>query len=127
MPNLLEETKDTLKLYGCTLNDIVWVGIKEGYIPLETFIKHADFEYDDVILGQRVPTDLVVVGKDFIMARKEYSDGDRWEYYSIDVYQKPQKELKIISLISSRWDTLKAGCIDMPRILDDIKTTLKGR
>lgn len=71
---LLEITKECLELNGKTINDIKWVGNQNFHIDINDFIrfsKNLNLEIcrvDSVDLNT-LPTDLVVVGDDFWLAR----------------------------------------------------------
>ncbi|MBE6081491.1 MAG: hypothetical protein E7205_02245 [Tissierellaceae bacterium] len=76
-------------------------------MTLDKFIELADVIYDDGYGSVEVATDLIIVGKDFFMIREEYDGSEWWEYYSMDMFQKPKKELKITKLVGGMEDTLK--------------------
>lgn len=107
MANLLKETKGILKEYGKTLNDIEWIGSEDGYITLETFKVLADVSYDSGYGAAEVAQDLIIVGKDFYMTRGEYDGSEWWNYHSMDLFKKPDNELKVISLTGGMWNSLK--------------------
>ena len=107
MPNLLKETKDVLSGFGKTPNDIEWIGSEDGYITLETFKRLADTNYDSGFGGAEVATDLIIVGKDFYMTRGEYDGSEWWDYHSMDLFKKPDNELKVVRLTNGSWDSLK--------------------
>lgn len=106
MSNLLKETKEVLKERGKTLEDIEWIGSKDGYIALETFTKLADVQYDSGYGAAEVAQDLTIVGKDFYMTRGEYDGSEWWDYHSMDLFKKPDNELKVNRLIGGMWDNL---------------------
>lgn len=107
MTNLLKETIEVLKEHGKTLKDIEWIGSEDGYITLETFKKLADTYYDAGYGAAEVAQDLLIVGKDFYMTRGEYDGSEWWNYHSMDLFKKPDNELKVIRLTSGMWNTLK--------------------
>lgn len=107
MTNLLNETIEVLEKYGKTLEDVVWIGSKDGYITLETFKKLADIEYDNGFGAAEVAQDLIIVGKDFYMTRGEYDGSEWWNYHSMNLFKKPKNELKITRLVGGMWDNLK--------------------
>lgn len=107
MTNLLKETTSVLTEHGKTLGDIEWIGSDDGYITLETFTKLADVEYDAGYGAAEVAQDLVIVGKDFYMVRGEYDGSEWWEYNSMDLFRKPDNELKVNRLVGGMWDSLK--------------------
>lgn len=106
MINLLEETLTVLKRHNKTYEDIVWVGSEDGYIDLEEFKKIANVYYDNGYGSTEIPTDLIIVGKDFFMIRGEYDGSEWWEYYSKDMFKKPKKQLLITRLCGGMWSKL---------------------
>lgn len=107
MKNLLKETVSVLNEHNKTLDNIEWIGSKDGYITLETFKRLADVYYDSGYGAPEVALDLIIVGKDFYMAREEYDGCEWWEYHSMDMFQKPDAELNIIRLTGGLWSSLK--------------------
>lgn len=107
MSNLLKETKELLLSHGKTLDDIEWIGSEDGYITTETFKKFANVNYDSGFGGAEVATDIIIVGRDFYMTRGEYDGSEWWDYHSMDLFKKPDNELKVIRLTNGCWDTLK--------------------
>lgn len=106
MSNLLKETIKDLTEHGKTLEDIIWIGSSDGYITLETFKKLADIEYNAGYGAAEVAVDLVIIGENWYMTRGEYDGSEWWEYHSMDIFKKPENELKIARLVGGMWDTL---------------------
>lgn len=68
LKNLKEETLEVLKFYGKTERDVVWVGsTKTGLkVELNNFWEVAEGTYYDSGYGTaKIPTDLIVAGRDF--------------------------------------------------------------
>ena len=80
--NLKTETIKVLEKHGKTLDDIVSVCGIDFNIPLENFLRYADTEYDSGYGGQEVASDLKIIGKDFIMIRREYDGSESWRFLS---------------------------------------------
>lgn len=78
--NLLKETKRDLMENGKTISDIRWVGTNEVQIPVDVFLALANKEYDNGYGSQHVASDLVVVGDDWWMERREYDGSEWWEF-----------------------------------------------
>ena len=95
MTNLYDETINSLKSEGKSMDDIVWVGCDDFAILLEDFIEVAkQTDYDDTFGCQHIATDLKIVGKDFVMLRKEYDGAEWWEYISF-IHPIPSKTMVI--------------------------------
>lgn len=77
MQNLLEETIQTLRLYGLSEKDIKWVGGDETWFTWEDFKLLANVDYDEDYGGLEVAEDLIIVGEDWWLERNEY-DGREW-------------------------------------------------
>ena len=75
--NLLEETLDVLKKHGKKESDVKWAGSREVKTSWRNFKKIANFEYDNGYGRQRIAPDLLIVGIDFWLSRREY-DGSEW-------------------------------------------------
>lgn len=107
--NLLKETKDLLEKFNKTLDDIKWIGGNNFQISKEQFVKLADIEYDSGYGHQVVACDLILVGADFWLERREYDGSEWWEYEEMP--QKPPEVRKIHTLCGSVagtwWSTLE--------------------
>jgi len=99
--NLLEETKEVLRVWGKKTKDVEWVGTRETYMTWEEFENIADYEYDSGYGGQEINDKLLVVGKDFWLERHEYDGSEWWEYK--EQPQKP-KNHEIVKLKYGMWD-----------------------
>ena len=78
--NLLEKTREELAAHGLTFEDVVWIGMPDREIPVETFMRLANKEYDHSCGGAEVSKDLVVCGTGWWLERCEYDDAKWWEY-----------------------------------------------
>lgn len=79
----LEETKEMLKECGKSPQDVRWCGSYEfGWFSWEEFVKVANFEYDEGFGAQEVARDLIIVGDDFWLERREYDGSEWWEMAS---------------------------------------------
>ena len=100
--NLLKETKQKLNMLGKNLEDIEWFGSPAyGYSDdISLFKNLSNIDYDDGFGAQEVAKDLVIVGKDFWLDRKEY-DGSEWyeEHSSFTIPKKPKKKFIFKRLI----------------------------
>ena len=68
MSSLLDETIEMLKFFDRDLNDILWIGTKNGRITVDTFKKFAIVEINtrnEATLAR----DLIIMGTDFMMVR----------------------------------------------------------
>lgn len=98
MENLLEETKDKLKVCHKTPVDVLWIGTKDGSEAMtwEEFAKIADFDYDEGYGEIEIRPDLVVVGKGWWLERHEYDGSEWWEYKEQPQLQEnPKKPTRI--------------------------------
>lgn len=78
--NLLEETLNKLKLHNKTINDVLWCGCDSFYFDWKTFEENANFDYDDGSGSAKIAQNLVIVGKDFWLERKEDEWAEWWEF-----------------------------------------------
>ena len=65
-------------------------------IDWHDFILLANFEYNSGYGGAEIPSDLIVVGKDFYMTRGEYDGSEWWDYHTQPV--KPENSIKCTKL-----------------------------
>ena len=97
--NLYAETIDKLKEKGKTNLDVLWIGCKDFKIDnFWDIAKHT--KYDNGFGGQEIAPDLVIVGKDFIMSRKEYDGSEGW-IFNITEEPKETKSIKFLSIPSA--------------------------
>lgn len=97
MMNLKEETLAILDAHGKGAKDVRWVGGDDFAIPIDTFWRLADQEYDDGYGAQEVAADLIVVGDDFWLERYEYDGAERWDYKAMP--QKPDRHEDVATII----------------------------
>ncbi len=91
--NLLSETLDCLASCGKNQSDVRWVGSTNyGYFDWEHFVKIADVEYDNSYGATEVAKDLVVVGDDWWLERKEYDGSEWWVFKKLPI--KPQNKIE---------------------------------
>lgn len=115
--NLLQETIKKLKEYQKTERDILWVGSEDfGWFTWEDFKELADTEYNSGHGTQEVASDLLIVGKDFWLERRDYDGAEWWEFKVMPC--KPENYRKPIALTVKQakekfgkdirgWSTLK--------------------
>lgn len=80
MTNLLNETKKVLKEHNKTLKDVVAIQGNDFGITIDKFIALADTEYDAGYGSPKVAEDLLIIGKDWWLERREHNGCERWEY-----------------------------------------------
>ena len=102
--NFKNETLRVLKENNKTIDDIVWIGCERGYIPIDEFFRNADFEYDSGYGAQEVASDIMIVGKTFVMTRGEYDGSEWWEYR--EPVKKPKNKLENYKLTGGMWEEL---------------------
>lgn len=99
MMNLLQETIEILKENGKTKDDIIWFGCKDFQIPIEDFEKLTNVEYHSEHGSVEVALDLIVVGKDLWLERREYDGKEWWEYKQ---FPKTPSIIKKVSKIKGK-------------------------
>lgn len=82
MKNFLQETIEELTENKHNTDEVRWVGSRDGLYSMswEEFRDLADFEYDCGYGCTEIPKDLVVVGDDWWLERREYDGSEWWEY-----------------------------------------------
>ena len=101
--NLLKETIGCINDNGKQTSDVLWVGRnyydwkKEEQIiyknTWDNFCLNANFFYDSGYGRNKIPMDLIVVGKDFWLERHEYDGSEWWEFKTIPVEPEEIREL----------------------------------
>lgn len=101
--NLLKETIECLNDNNKQPSDVLWVGRncydwakKEQVVYKNTwdnFCLKANFEYDAGFGGNEIPMDLIVVGKDFWLERREYDGSEWWEFKTMPVEPEETRDL----------------------------------
>jgi hypothetical protein len=114
MRNLKKETIDLLNNYGYTINDIKWIGTVNFKIPIELFWKLADIDYDNDFGHPEVAMDLMIVGDDWWLERKEYDGNEWWEFC-----QKPNEPKDI-----EKVHCLTMSGLDEPCFIMDLKDAI---
>ena len=104
--NLLSETVDALSNSGKSRSDVRWIGSTNyGYFDWEYFVKIADVEYNDGYGAAEVARDLVIVGDDWWLERKEYDGSEWWDFKKLPI--KPQNKIEPNRLTSTNDRTLR--------------------
>mgnify|MGYP006284353917 FL=1 len=103
MTNLFEETKEFLENADKTPEDVKWIGSKTyGYFNWNQFKEIADEEYYSGYGAQEVASDLVVVGDDFWLERREYDGAEGWSFKEIPT--KPDNHKVPKTLVGGSWE-----------------------
>lgn len=105
MVTFLNETLRTLEDNELDFEDVIWIGSKDGYISKELFLKLADVYYDSGYGAAEIAEDLVIVGDNWWLERREYDGSEWWEFKSLP--SKSKHELKPKRLNGGMWSTLK--------------------
>ncbi len=92
--NLLKETLGILIGNGRKPSDVLWCGSSDfGYFSWEDFAEIADIEYSEGYGSAEIATDLLIVGQDFYLERREYDGSEWWAFKLFPVrpeqYRKP--------------------------------------
>lgn len=80
MTNLKDSTIRAITKHGKTLEDVKWIGCAAYKIPIDKFWEMADREFDAGYGGTEVAEDLIVVGDNWWLERREYDGSEWWEY-----------------------------------------------
>ena len=99
MKNLLKETIENLETNGKLTTDVLWVGNKDIYTTWEDFASKANFDYDNGYGGNKIASDLKIVGKDFWLERAEYDGSEWWEYKEFPAKPGVTRKLKNVENI----------------------------
>lgn len=109
MQNFLQETKNVIRDSGHTVDDVMFIGSRDGEYRLkfDEFSKLADFEYDSGYGGQVIALDMIVYfyDKSYIV-RGEYDGSEWWEYRTPLDYHDTDTH-KPFSNMQGCWDTIK--------------------
>ena len=104
MKNLLQETLDILKSNKKTSQDVKWIGTTEfGKFTWEDFERLADISYDSGYGGNKITSDLVIVGKNWWLERGEYDGAEWWEFKTLP---KAPKINKVPFTLKTGWRDL---------------------
>ena len=98
MKDFLKETTDVLADYGKTLLDIKFFTNGAYNISVVDFIKEAEnFEYDSGFGTNYINDQLVGVGDNFLLIRKEYDGAEYWDYTNLDnSFARPSESKYIV-------------------------------
>lgn len=77
MANLREETINILKSNGKSIQDIEWIGTRNFKVPFDSELNILNIDYYSGYGSAEIMEDLIIVGKDFWLERREY-DGSEW-------------------------------------------------
>lgn len=84
--NFKQETLEELKEYNLTWNDVEFIQTNNFCIKDKNkFLEQMDFDYDDGYGSEYIPTDLVIVGKDWWLERHTYDGSEWWEFKRLPV------------------------------------------
>src|SRR5258708_35603008 len=94
LKNLLQETQDDIANHEKSVQDVQWVGSKDGEysISWEQFTALArNTRYDSGYGGNQIVEDLVVVGADWWLERHEYDGSEWWEFKTLPARKENSK------------------------------------
>lgn len=106
MENFKQETVDVLNKFKKNIEDVKWCGSEEwGYFSIQEFLEIADFDYSSGFGSQKIAKDLLIVGTDWWLERREYDGSEWWEFNTFPL--KPEKANKPKTLCNGgMWETL---------------------
>lgn len=104
--NFLEETKRKLTYHGLDPSSVRWVGSSDGeYVcTWQAFTRISDFEYHNGYGAQEVARDLVIVGDDYWLERREYDGAECWELKRMPVLSPTRVGLSVVGI--GAWDSV---------------------
>jgi len=108
--NMKTELVAVLAQHERTLNDIIWVGGEDYYIPIDNFLELIEAtDYYPGFGWQEVAKDLVVMCNGGWLERQEYDGSEWWEFKTTPV--QPDKCMKVKHLTVQEdgicgWSTL---------------------
>lgn len=108
--NLLKETLRDIAEKGNTIDDIVFIGSKDGRYGCswQEFEVLADFDYNNGFGAAHVASDLIIVFKDAsTMWRYEYDGCEWWNYSNPFELPKSFKSIKNLGGNKHMWDSLQ--------------------
>lgn len=111
MTNLATSVLDKLREHNKTLADVLWAGSEDfGFMFPDDFrLAASNFNFDSGFGGQECPSDLVVVGDDWWLERREYDGSEWWEFKQLPVRPERLLDHKTIRFRyeSDTWFTLQ--------------------
>jgi hypothetical protein len=102
MANLLQETLMELEANQKTIADVKWVGTTKYYFTWEEFCGLADIEYYEGHGAQEVASDLIIVGNDWWLERREYDGAESWDFKSMP--RKPENKIQPLCLTIDQYN-----------------------
>lgn len=82
--NFLQDTINMLVINNKTIDDILFVRTKTEQCSFARFVEIIkDFKYTNSFGCNKINLDLVVVGRDFWLERREYDGSESWVFKSI--------------------------------------------
>ena len=99
--NFKTETLEALKESGKSTSDIVWIGSYQGdrIVDIDEFFRDADFRYDAGYGAQEIAGDLVIVGDNWWLERKEYDGSEWWEFKITPTLKPNNTKVKLEELL----------------------------
>ena len=118
--NFVDETKEAIKESEHLIEDIMFIGSKDGKyrITWNDFIKIGDFDYDNGYGWSEIPDNLIVYFKDgTYLFRNEYDGSEWWECIvnkpiKENEYYSPFNNIKDLNIIYSNEGNYKIGVRD---------------
>lgn len=109
--NLLEETKDDIRLSGHRPSDIIFIGsLNSGHgCTWEEFCNLADVNYDSSYGNRKVAADLRFVFSDGQQMWRHEEDGSEWWQYS-EPFKRRNNSFSIKTLFTASGEMLLKDC-----------------
>lgn len=97
MPNFYDETINFLEEHGKQQEDVLWVCGNNFQVEPRNFWKAANIEYDSGYGSPEIAMDLMLIGADFWMERREYDGSEWWVYRTApDVKNLPMRPISTV-------------------------------
>lgn len=97
MSNFKQETLEELSEHGLRWEDVEFVQTDKIRVKDKNkFLEQMDFDYDDGFGSQEIPSELVIVGKDWWLERHEYDGSEWWEFKRLPIKLKEENDVFFI-------------------------------
>lgn len=107
MVNLWEETIEVLEEHGRTWEDVQIIYGEDFQITKDNFENVAKItRYDNGYGSQKIASDLVMIGRGFVMSRNEYDGAECWNFLHTG-FEIPKEFKEVTRLGGGCWDTLR--------------------
>lgn len=111
MANLWEETIGELACHGKTFDDVVSIRGDTFQITKDDFAKYSKTYYDSGYGAPEVAEDLIIIGVDFWLERREYDGSEWWEFKQTPKYEDfPFQPITALTVMQAKANGVKCSC-----------------